>query len=143
MADLAGDYNGDGIVDRVVFLRLIDKPVFSDDVKVIHLFDEKPVYPDKGSLAIGMILNHKEHEACEKYIIYNDFFFALGKSGMWENTHHDYQIGLVKKGDQYWQKRIENLKHDALFIMDESAEGFLLYWDGMSFATQWDSDLDQ
>jgi hypothetical protein len=141
-ADLRGDYNGDGIADRMIFLRLIDRPVFSDDVKVVHMFDEEPVYPTQGSLAIGIILNHEKNEACEKYIIYNDFFFELGKSGMWESPHYDYQIGLVKKGNQHWQQRIENLKHDALIIMDESAEGLLLYFDGTSFVTQWDSDLD-
>lgn len=141
--DLTGDYNGDGAIDQVVFLHLIDRPVFSDDVKVVYLFDDKPIYPKKGSLAIGIILTGKEHEVCEKYIIYNDFFFELGKSGMWESRYHDYQVGLVKNGDQYWQKQIENLKYDALVIVDESAESFLLYWDGGTFVTQWDNSFDE
>jgi hypothetical protein len=145
ITDLKGDYNGDGIIDHVMFLLLVDKPVFSESVRVIRLSDDDPVYPKNGSMAIGIILNGKEKKSCKKYIIYDDFFFSREGSSMWGGEADSYGVGFVKKGTagyRYWKRQVSGLKFDALQIESESTVSFLLYWNGETFVTHWDKYVD-
>jgi hypothetical protein len=143
--NFVADYNGDGITDRVVFLRLVSKPEFAPDVKVVYLFGDKPEYPENGSVAIGIILMGKAGY-CEKQVIYNDGFFRPGETATGEGD--PLPVKLIKKNSDaflFWKKqekspfkkRDEKLRFDALEIGSESGN-CLLYWGKTGFTVTWD-----
>jgi hypothetical protein len=143
IVNLRGDY-GDGITDRVMFLHLVGKPQFAEDVEVINLFDEPPEYPERGSVAIGIIPMGKKENICEKYILYNDVFFSLGETSMW--AVDALPIDRVRKGDKiflYWKQQVTILKTDAMRFYTEGDQEILIYWDGMTFSVQADENSDE
>jgi hypothetical protein len=142
--NLKGDYNNDGITDYVLFLRLVSNPQFHESVKVINLFGEQPEYPERGSVAIGIVLMGESDKICEKYIIYNDVFFNPGETSMWGGDV--LPIYKVKKGDKafrYWEKQVKKLKTDALQFSNEGDQKILLYWNGITFVTQIDDSPEE
>ncbi|MDR2034807.1 MAG: hypothetical protein LBP89_09335 [Helicobacteraceae bacterium] len=95
VTDFSGDYNGDGIQDRLVFTYLPCKPQFAKDVNVVYMLGDisKPEYREEGTIGLAFILSDKTKDRCKKYIIYDDsFFVSIGKGGMWSPTglHADF-----------------------------------------------------
>jgi hypothetical protein len=142
--DFSGDYDGDGIVDRLVFLRLASRPNFYEDVEVVKLFDAEPKFPENGSLAVGIILTGKGENTCRKYIIFHDEFFEINNMSMWSDTEK-LPFDLIKKNDKlyhFWKKQAKGLKTDAFQLISDSLAEILIYWNGRTFIAQWNGFFD-
>jgi hypothetical protein len=138
--DFHGDYNGDGILDRVVFLRLIDRPEFSKDVTTVVNINPAldPLYPKDGSVAIGIILAGGKGESCKKYVLYDDSLLHVRMNKNPEGF--PFFVKRVKRRDPtfyFWKNQIKELKYDAmqLGVLDMD---MLIYWNGKTFEVRGD-----
>ncbi|MDR2639056.1 MAG: hypothetical protein LBC09_04395, partial [Helicobacteraceae bacterium] len=104
VVDFSGDYNGDGITDRLVFMRLPSKPNFAKDINIINMFDRTPKHPENGSVGIAFILAGKTSAECKKYIIYNDGFFDIDISSMWDDPS-ELPFYIIKKDNKGYVAR--------------------------------------
>jgi hypothetical protein len=143
--ELSGDFNGDGLTDEVLFLHLIDRPQFYEDVRIVDLsFGAEPTYPKEGSIGIAFVLAGKDDKSCKKYIAYGDSFFSFDEGHNWW-LQDDIPIDFIEKESdvfKYWKEQINNLKYDALTLTMPSSGQVLIYWDGDTFKLEADKNYE-
>jgi hypothetical protein len=156
VVDFSGDYNGDGMIDRLVFMHLPARPNFAKDVNVVYMFGDKPEYRD-GSLGIAFILSGKTSAECKKYIIYNEGFFDSDNeygASMWDDPSA-LPFYLIKKDNKgyvklpigymdyfQWKEQMLDLSTDAIVVISPSLAGILIYWKDQTFHAEWEKDFD-
>jgi hypothetical protein len=139
VADLEkGDFNGDGLKDKVVILKLNIKSKFDNSVTLLNpptiwpkgkkLSDryvnaDKVSLPDKDTIALGIIQSEISGKKCHKFVIYNTDYFPASEAKslfvhvvlMGENDYTDIQKHFL--GD---------LRYDVI-ALGSWAPG-LIYW---------------
>jgi hypothetical protein len=141
VADLErGDFNGDGLKDKIVILRLNKKSKFDDSVTLLYsrllwpadsersiqpVNADKIYLPYKDTIALGIIQSNISDKKCHKFVIYNTDYFTVAE------VKHLF-VHVVPVGDKGYgytdiQKRVTgNLRHDAIYL-DHLMPG-IVYW---------------
>jgi hypothetical protein len=141
VADLEkGDFNGDGLKDKIVILMLNKNSRFDDDVtllisSVIRPSDRKPEiqpinaargpFPDKDTIALGIIQSNSSDKKCHKFVFYNADYFPVSEA----KRLFVHVIPMGDKGYGYadLQKYVTgNLRYDAIYL-DHLIPG-IVYW---------------
>ncbi|MDR3221398.1 MAG: hypothetical protein LBU46_05225 [Candidatus Accumulibacter sp.] len=145
-ADLKGDFNGDGLEDRVIVLK-VDKTVqFNESVTVsdtpltwssvrkpeIQFVNvSKVLYPAKEAIALGIIQSDLSGKTCKKYVIYN----AVPASKV-----KQFNVGVVHAQSVeyvFYQKNAsQKLSYDAILLqydLDGPLDATLVYWNNKKY----------
>jgi hypothetical protein len=141
VADLEkGDFNGDGLKDKIVILRLNKKSRFDNGVTLLNSSvvvpnDRKPeiqstntnkiLFPKKDTIALGIIQSNATDKKCHKFVFYNtDYFPAFEAKRLFVRV-----LPVGDKGSHYADVQklvIGELRYDAIYL--SSGPTGIIYW---------------
>jgi hypothetical protein len=134
-----GDFNGDGLKDKVIVLRLDKTTRLDNGVTLLNppaalVTDGKPdahaanaahpALPGSDATALGIIQSDTSDKKCRKFVIYNTSYFPVKPEQLYVSTffasHEDYaRLQKVVSGD---------LRHDAIYLGTPVTAVGLIYW---------------
>jgi hypothetical protein len=143
-----GDFNGDGLKDRIVLLRLNEATQFRGGVTLLNLSEafrsngresagqannaNKLSFPNGDTISLGIVQSNISDKKCRKFVIYNTDYFPSSH----EARHLSVTvIPVADTASEYgdFQKYIsqnfgsEELRYDAIHLNSPSRIA-LVYW---------------
>lgn len=133
---LTGDFNGDGIEDKLYLISLEKNTKISKGVKTLNPWSKKNSSPGSRSLALGISHGGNTAHTAFNFIIYDPDYFS---TPIWRQTH-TFPISLVKKNSKEystWKTSVPALPGDAIVLGTEAGIDILLYWSGITYVVFW------
>jgi hypothetical protein len=160
---LTGDFNGDGIQDRMLALAIDQSSKFAQDVEVLDPFVKGAIGPKPNSrdvvitaglpevktLAVGIVHGAPSGEACRKFVVYNRVFFQSSIAVLKDakaGVLRDGGLHIIESKDMNWAYYEKKLKRkfpmaqDAIDLLNGPGVGATLFWDNKTYRISWKGD---
>ena len=140
---LAGDFNGDGLEDRLEWVQVAAGTQLPQGLVVANPWDRQPARAGRAALPVAFAIRHGTATGgpCRRWLLAHPNLLA---SPLWrsylageENTP---PLSLVRSGSkehQAWRRRVKTLRGDGIVMGSEAGIDLLLYWTGSAYGVFW------
>jgi hypothetical protein len=154
LLEAAGDFNGDGVKDKVVLLSISKNSKFAPDVVVSNPFTYQTFYErdanltDTPSMALGIIHGGAKTTDWKRFALYNNAVFKEwdgSPNKLYELDNYKsrlIEIYMFYKGDPFFEfsaKQTKGLERDAFIVVTPYGYTNFIFWNGKEYEAKFDS----